>query len=309
MAERVSTSLNEQCAARVSLGLVFTLASACVTETAPIERTRSHNPDAGADVSKTCDDPNALSLFERKIEPLFSDDHPSSCGQCHLPGVDFQAFARGSACETYACLAEKGLVDKDDPEDSLVLSWIGRAEPDSKLITEEVISQELDAFSQWLTYVQACNACEGATCGTARKSCAVEPEPLRGIDPTTVDLGGCEAPRLEALFRDAVYVYRNRCAPCHINDHEDATTPMWIEATFDCAESLTRTYNNVQRNGYLNLDTPERSLLLLKPLTESQGGVVHGGGDKFADKTDPAYVSFLYFIERLSHCLSGQDED
>lgn len=253
-----------------------------------------------------CSATQSLELFERKIEPLFSDDHPSTCSQCHLPGVDLQAFARGSACETYACLSEQGLVDTEVPQDSLVLSWIGRAEPDSKLITQSVIQREYDAFSQWLTYVSDCGACDGAKCGDGTKACDLEPEPLRGIDPTTVDPGGCEPPKLEALFRDAVYVYRGRCAPCHINDHEDPKTPMWIEATFDCAESLTRTFNNVQQRGYLNLEQPEQSLLLLKPLPESQGGVEHGGGDKFQDEADPAYVSFKYFIERLAACQPAE---
>lgn len=275
-------------------GFMFAVAVGCSTQTQAIE---TDAPSGGH-----CSDEQALTLFERKIAPLFSDDHPSTCSQCHLPGVDLQAFARPSSCETYACLEQQGLVNAESPDDSLVLSWIGRAEPDSELITEGVIQQEYDAFEQWLTYVSDCNACEDATCGDAAKLCEVDPEPLRGIDPTTVDPGGCEPPALEALFRDAVYVYRGRCAPCHINDHEDTTTPMWIEAQFDCAESLTRTFNNVQQNGYLNLDDPAQSLLLLKPLPESLGGVMHGGGDKFDDKDDPAYVSFKYFIERMAAC-------
>lgn len=281
---------------RYLLWLVWCVTMGCASSTQPMDD-QSNTPDPEA-----CNDAEALDLFERKIEPLFSDDHPSTCGQCHLPGVDLQAFARGSACETYACLTERGLVDEDAPEDSLILSWIGRAEPNSELITESVIQQEYAAFSQWLNHVNDCGACDGVKCGDEVQHCKVEHEPAGGVDPVTADDGGCEPPELEALFRDAVYVYRGRCAPCHVNDHEDPTTPMWIEAKFDCAESLTRTFNNVQQNGYLNFEQPERSLLLLKPLAESQGGIAHGGGDKFANTKDSAYLSFKYFIERMAEC-------
>jgi hypothetical protein len=277
---------------RFCLWLMLLSAIGCASRT-EVDRTRSTNGE--------CDESQALDLFERKIEPLFSDDHPSSCSQCHLPGVDLQAFARDSACETYACLVQQGLVDEDDPDGSLVLGFIGRAEPDSELITERVLQREHAAFSQWITYVSECGVCEDVSCGDAAKQCQIDPEPKNDVEPTAVDPGGCEPPNLEALFRDAVYVYRGRCAPCHINDHDDPATPMWIEAAFDCSESLTRTFNNVQQNGYLDLDTPEQSLLLLKPLAEF-AGVEHGGGQKFQDKTDPAYVSFKYFIERLAAC-------
>lgn len=48
--------------------------------------------------------------------------------------------------------------------------------------------------------------------------------------------------------------------------------------------------------------TPPASLLLQKPLAESAGGVVHGGGDKFADVNDPAYIDFLAWIQREAAC-------
>jgi hypothetical protein len=42
---------------------------------------------------------------------------------------------------------------------------------------------------------------------------------------------------------------------------------------------------------------PPSSPLLLKPLAESAGGVVHGGGDVFADTTDADYRTLRLWIE------------
>jgi len=52
----------------------------------------------------------------------------------------------------------------------------------------------------------------------------------------------------------------------------------------------------------LDRATPANSLLLLKPLSIGQGGVMHGGHEKMAGKDDPAYVDFLHWIERWAAC-------
>lgn len=59
---------------------------------------------------------------------------------------------------------------------------------------------------------------------------------------------------------------------------------------------------NVLDGGLVDLSAPAASLLLLKPLAESAGGVMHGGHDKFANQDDPAYVDFLAWIEREAEC-------
>jgi hypothetical protein len=60
--------------------------------------------------------------------------------------------------------------------------------------------------------------------------------------------------------------------------------------------------HTVQKSGYLDVVEPNASLLLLKPLAEAEGGVMHGGHDKFADAEDPSYVDFLYWLEREAKC-------
>lgn len=64
-------------------------------------------------------------LYERRIAPLFQDERPQSCSQCHLTGLNLELFARETACESMACLVQRGLVNEQDPDASLLLSWIG----------------------------------------------------------------------------------------------------------------------------------------------------------------------------------------
>jgi hypothetical protein len=100
-----------------------------------------------------------------------------------------------------------------------------------------------------------------------------------------------------------VYSWRGRCYACHFADNPDppeGATP-WIEVG-GCEIASLSTMRNVIREGYIDFADPTQSLLLLKPLAESAGGVEHGGGDKFHDKEDPAYGDFLAWVDRYVRC-------
>ena len=62
------------------------------------------------------------------------------------------------------------------------------------------------------------------------------------------------------------------------------------------------TLRTAEREGYLDPDEPLRSLLLTKPLDESLGGVEHGDGSKMHAVEEPAYIDFVYFLERWAEC-------
>ena len=49
-----------------------------------------------------------------------------------------------------ACLADRGLVDLENPAASVVLQWISRADPSSPLIDQGVIDEEYAAFLAWI---------------------------------------------------------------------------------------------------------------------------------------------------------------
>lgn len=260
--------------------------------------------------SSMCGAGRGTDLYDRRIDPLFRDDQPSTCNQCHLSGISLRQYVRASPCETFACLVDEGIVDTQSPQDSLVLKWIRRAEPDSELITKAVIDAEYDAFSQWITYNSECDDCAGVSCPDSADSgvfCRSDTSFM--LDGGGIPSGDCSKEAIASTFRATVYKSRGRCSPCHINegDNDKFGAPLWIEVQPDCATASRRTMNNVLRAGYIDVDEPENSLLLLKPLPEDLGGVVHGGHDKFDSFEDVGYQSFLAFIEHLASCETQSD--
>ncbi|WP_434420933.1 hypothetical protein [Nannocystis pusilla] len=237
-------------------------------------------------------------LFIKRIAPLLATDRPKTCNTCHLSGVDMEMFVQDTPCQTMACLESKGLVDLSAPEASVVLGWISRADPASPLIDQEVIDEEYQAFLAWIEATAQCGLCWSgdSPCGEpSGEECEEDEEAPAWVDP-----GDCSPLTRESLFRHKVYAWRDRCFPCHF-DSSDIEAPKWI-ATGSCELGSLMTMRNVLERGLVNYDEPEQSLLLLKPLAESAGGVMHGGHDKFADKTDEAYVDFLAWISREAEC-------
>jgi hypothetical protein len=254
-----------------------------------------------------CSEQTPGELFEARIAPLFKQDRPSSCNQCHLSGVQLSSFVRDTPCETMACLEDQGLVDFKAPDKSLILTWIKRAKPDSKLITDKVIDEEYDGFRTWIEYSASCQAveCGGVTCGerTEHAFCDTENEG-QGYDPKK-DAGGCDDKSIEQLFRDTVYASRGRCFPCHFQEQpptDDA--PKWILQSGNCDNASLLTMRNVVASGYVDVKDPLESLLLLKPLGVENGGVEHGGHSKITPDTtnDAAYQNFTYWLKRYADC-------
>lgn len=258
-----------------------------------------------------CSAEGDVSLYQRKIEPILRDGRPSSCNQCHLSGIDLSLFVRDTPCQTMACMQELGLVDLAAPEDSRVLSWIGRAKPQSALITADVIQQEHTAFLEWIEYSARCGAelcppfadpCDKSTASASL--CA----PMDEVGGGFVDSGDCEELTLEQVFTADVYQWRERCSPCHFTSDTQVSAPKWISDASDkqvapelaCATGSLETMRNVLDLGLIDLAAPASSLLLLKPTA----AVSHGGGQKFEGPNDPSYQTFLAFIERYASCAA-----
>lgn len=259
----------------------------------------------GASGAESCQS-RPTDIYHDRIEPLLRAEAPKTCNQCHLSGIDLSAFVRATPCETMACLVSDGLVDPEAPADSKILAWISRAAPDSALITPAVIQAEYDGFLQWIEASASCpSACADATCSAPGPSqtCEVAPVPSAPL-ANVMGPSDCTDTALEQLFYDNVYAWRARCFPCHFSDQlkADPTAPRWIRVEGNCAQSSLSTYRGLTSSQFLNLEDPTQSLLLLKPLAISAGGVKHGGAEKFDDTDDPAYQSFLRFIEQYAEC-------
>ncbi|HTQ02481.1 MAG TPA: hypothetical protein VMI54_01450 [Polyangiaceae bacterium] len=250
---------------------------------------------------------DAGALYQKKVAPVLASDQPQTCNECHLSGVDLNLFVRADMCETRACLVDLGLVDMQDPDDSKVLAWIEKAHPDSALITQDVIDQEYDAFKEFVEQIAKCGgeACPGVTCPATSdvQACGTPDQEPNGniiVPPNTA----CDSPTIEATFRDTVYVWRDRCFPCHFASEPgvEPGAPPWIDDRNGCNPGSLETFHNVVSLGLVDSSDPTQSLILRKPLDISQGGVMHGGGSKFDGTDDPTYQSFLSFLEYWIGC-------
>jgi hypothetical protein len=302
MVHRPSTSaLARLGVAGVAVGIVALAVPSCTTEERP-----------------ECTGDESLALYEGRIEPIITDDRPKSCNQCHLSGIDLGLFVRGSPCRTMACLERRGLVDLSHPEQSELLTWIERAEPQSELITESVIQEEYDAVLAWIRFHATCDS---AACEPFDDPCDEEvpiAEQVQCGVAQSLDAGAvtdsCEEIEIERAFVPEVYSWRNRCFPCHFEtDDRVPAAPKWVSVGLRgaargtdeaCVEGSLETMRRVVRNGYIDFDEPDQSLLLLKPLSEEVGGVEHGGHAKFSGKDDPAYLGFVAWIRRYARCAA-----
>jgi len=247
------------------------------------------------------------SLYEQKIAPLLATDRPKTCNQCHLSGIDLSLFVRDDMCETRACLVGLGLVDLQNPDQSAVLGWIARAHPDSALITEEVIDEEYEAFESFVERIAQCGpeACTGVRCPATNGSEDCGSPGDEANVPFLVPSGtSCDLPAMEEQFRDTVYVWRDRCSPCHFSSDTSGgpPAPHWINVENSCNAGSLQTFHNVVDWGLIDRNDPAQSLLLRKPLDARISGISHGGGAKFSGMEDPSYASFSSFIEYWAAC-------
>jgi hypothetical protein len=267
------------------------------------------------DEPEACTPDAAVALYARKIEPILKDDHPASCTQCHLSGIDLSLFVKDTPCQTMACMEQLGLVDLSDPDASKVLSWIGRAKPDSNLITADVVAKEQQGFREWIEYSARCGAeaCPkfDDPCGTSQDGGVSKCDVGLAVGGNYVDPGDCQELTLEQLFAADVYRWRERCYPCHFtSDQSVMSAPKWIwdanmgktSPELSCAAGSLETMRSVLWKGLVDLEEPTRSLILRKPLSSANGGVEHGGGEKFGNTMDPSYLTFLDWITRYAAC-------
>lgn len=242
-------------------------------------------------------------LYEKRIAPLLVAERPDSCGACHASGVQLSDFVRGNACEAMACLQEQGLVRLDAPEESVLLSWIGRVPPDSPLIDAEIVEEERTAFLQWFQYEAVCQKCAETECpDPAPTGCAADKRVESAYDANT-DPGDCSDETLERLFRGTVFLWRARCAPCHIEGAKSsADAARFFFQDGDCGVASLASLLRIEALGLIDVEEPLQSLLFLKPLAELDGGVKHGGHDKIVADNDRAFDAYTHFLNRYGEC-------
>ena len=237
----------------------------------------------------TADDA-ATKVFEQRLLPIFQSDQPSSCVQCHLAGVDLKNYIKPSSDDTFRSLRDQGLVNLDKPEKSKILTLINMKDTDNagaNLLHTKTREAEAEAFAEWL---KAC--CRDPKLRNAPKLAASElAKPARPNEVIRYD----RTDRLLETFERNIWGQRHRCMGCHAEGSEqnrklvekNGEQVAWMKKS--AAETMTYL---IRTKHLIDIDNPEKSLLLLKPLKE----VEHGGGKKFL-KGDLGYKDFRSWIE------------
>jgi len=242
---------------------------------------------------------SAQQVFEQRILPIFKSPNPSSCTQCHLAGVDLKNYILPSSEKTFLSLRDQEMVDLQNPDESKILKLINMSDTDSpgaNLIHEKTRQAEYDAFAAWI------------------KACAADARLVALPKLNRAELGGPKRPvevirhaRKDALlesFENNIWAMRFRCMSCHVegspqNDKlraEYGDRVAWVKAA-----GAEATMNYLLSSKLIDVRSPEKSLLLLKPLQ----AVEHGGGKKFLIG-DQGYVAFRTWLEDYARIVGDK---
>jgi hypothetical protein len=247
-------------------------------------------------------EPTPQQVFERRILPIFKSPDPSSCVQCHLSGVDLKNYLRPSHEQTFVSLRDQGLIDLDNPEKSKILALIQMGEDDkarAALIHQKARKAEYEAFADWVK--------RSAQDPKLRALPKLKPDELAKPARPVEVIRHARKNRLVESFTNNVWPMRFRCMGCHtegnaenkklVQEHGDRVA--WFKA-----EGPEATLAYLRTSKLIDVDSPDKSLLLRKPLNE----VKHGGGQKFI-LGDQGYKAFRAFIEDYARIVKDQYAD
>jgi hypothetical protein len=176
------------------------------------------------------------------------------------------------------------LVNAEEPQKSKLLQFIARQPDKPDPVLARLRTQELAAFTAWITA-----AAKDPQTAFALSSASAEP--IGPIVPPEI-IRHARRDRVLASFVENLWIERERCAGCHSPDKnqrlikEHGEHISWISPD-DPAGTLA----TIIDHGLVDLDDPDKSLILQKPLNE----VEHGGHVKFikGTRTDKQFRRFL----------------
>ncbi len=233
---------------------------------------------------------SSKTIFEKRILPIFQSSNPSSCTECHLANLDLKNYILPTSEKTFLSLRDQGLVDVEVPEKSRILKFITMKDPNSKktnMILEKVRTEEFKAFSDWIKF-----CCKDET---LKKMPKLDKQEIAKPEKPNDIIKHARKDRVLESFEQNIWAMRFRCMNCHTEGHPDSMKLQkehgdrvtWFKST----PEQTMEYI-IAKTKLIDLDNPEKSLLLLKPLNE----IKHGGGKKFL-QGDLGYQAFRNWIE------------
>jgi hypothetical protein len=282
--------------------------------------------------STSSEEPNAATLFENRIMPIFRSEKPSSCVQCHLSSVDLKNYILPSHEKTFVSLRDQGLIDLEDPRNSKILTLIKMGDQDkddlSRRIHEKMRQAEYQAFASW---VEACVHDK-----RIRELPPLESSELAKPDKPDEVIRHARKSRVVNSFVRNIWSQRMRCFPCH-TPNEIQPNQKKAQENFDnwqaqygdqmlifkkTPEATIRHLIEASKNArpgdlpLINLKNPTESLLLVKPTSKLDGEigsptysapVYHMGGLKI-HKDDQSYKSFAAWLKDYANVVDGEYE-
>lgn len=282
----------------------------------------------------------ALELFEQRIMPIFKSAKPSSCVQCHLSSVDLKDYILPSQEATFASLNAQGLVNLKHPEKSKILDLIAMGNRDkdekAKRIHADMRQAEYEAFAAW---IKAC-------CNNSRLRKLTVSETVAKPERPNEVIRHARKSRVVDSFVRKIWSQRMRCFPCHTPHELDENNPkhrvpikkvaefeakygkeyaqrlrIFRETPEATLQYLIEDSKNTDdsRLPLLNLAEPQKSLLLLKPISKLPPRkankqfekptylepISHMGGLKL-HVDDPGYKAFVSFIQDYAKVVGGK---
>jgi hypothetical protein len=238
---------------------------------------------------------SSRSVFERRILPILKSPNPSSCAECHLSGVDLKDYIRPSEAETFASLRDGGMIDVRRPEASHILRLIRMSTPQSSLVSQKARRAEYAAFRDWIVAaVRSPKLLATPSLPAQKRAGPAVPDTV--IRHTRRD-------SVLASFVRNVWSQEGRCMGCHrpgTPQNEENFKKYGERVRWFVPDSPEATMRLLIARKLINVDEPEKSLFLLKPLNV----VPHGGGVKF-EYGDAGYKQFRAWIEDYAASVKG----
>jgi hypothetical protein len=235
---------------------------------------------------------SSRSVFERRILPLLQAKQPSTCAECHLSGVDLKDYLRPTEAETFAALRDQGLIDLKRPEGSRLLRLIEMSRPNTPLLTKQARQVEYAAVRDWIM---------AAAANPKLRALPAKPVSTR-VGPAVPD-AVVRHERIDAVvasFERNVWSQEGRCMGCHRPDNAENVKKYGERVRWFVPDSPEATMRRLIAQGDVNVQKPEESLLLLKPLNK----VPHGGGVKML-YGDAGYKLFRTWLEDYAASVHG----
>jgi len=193
-------------------------------------------------IPEECSQENLTDLYRTYVEPFVSGQVPSSCSQCHLTGVDISLYAQDNACDTMACMIDRGIVNLDQPEESALLQQISLGDPASSVFNIEVERRAMELWVQWSA------TCHQWVCGTIESGCS---QGTGALTTGVLPQGDCSEEILLASFWDAFVVHQQRCNDCHSSFNPEFGSHFECREDTDCVENELCSLGRCRKNEHV----------------------------------------------------------